>query len=216
MAITIATGTGIDVAKTYGAPINMTAITNASEAVATLAAGHGVVVGEFLEINSGWQRLDKRIARVKTVASNDVTLEGINTTSTNLYPQLAGMGTVRKITAWDEITQLREMSASGGEQQFADITTLADVVERQIPTTRSAVNLQFTVMNDPTLAWYATILGISEASATAAVRMRFSNGSKLVGNGYWSLQKTPNVTRNEALTTSIDLALVSDPTSYAS
>lgn len=86
MAIIIATGTGVDIASTYGASVNMTAITNATEAVATLAAGHGVVVGDFLEVTSGWQRLTGRIVRVKTVATNDVTLESINTSSTSLFP----------------------------------------------------------------------------------------------------------------------------------
>ena len=82
MAITISTGTVAAIASTYGSAVNMTAITNASEAVATLAAAHGVVVGDFLEVTSGWGRLDKRIVRAKTVATNDVTFEGINTTST--------------------------------------------------------------------------------------------------------------------------------------
>lgn len=214
MAITISTGTGVDIAKTYGTSVNMTAITNAAEAVATLAAGHGVVVGDILEITSGWGRLDKRLARVKTVATNDVTLEGINTSSTTLYPALSGAGTVRKITAWDEVTQIKEMSVSGGDQQYADITTITDVTAKQAPTIRNAVTLNLTVMDDPALAWYPTVNTVSETAAMAGLRMRFPNGSKLFGNGYWSLQKTPNVSMNEAITARVDVSYVSEPTRY--
>lgn len=216
MPITIATGTGVDIAKTYGTAIAMTALSNATEAVATLAAGHGLIVGDIVEIASGWQRLDKRIARVKAVATNDVTLENINTTSTTLYPIGSGTGSVREITAWEEIIGARDVSASGGEQQFADITTLADVIERQVPTVRSALALQMTVMYDPALPWFATVVGVSETSSIAGLRMRFPNGSKIFGNGYWSLQKTPSISRNEALTSSVDIAFVADVTAYVS
>jgi hypothetical protein len=84
MGKTLSTGAILSIAKTYGTSSNMTAITNAAEAVATLAAGHGVVVGDFLEVTSGWDLLNGRIVRAKTVATNDITFETINTTS-NVY-----------------------------------------------------------------------------------------------------------------------------------
>ena len=105
MAVTNATGTIVAIASTYAASSNMTAITNATEAVATLAAAHGVVVGDYLEVTSGWDRLNARIVRAKTVATNDITFETINTTSTTSYPTGTGTGTIRRITAW---TSLRD------------------------------------------------------------------------------------------------------------
>ena len=44
MAITLATGTLVAIASTYGASVNMTAITNAAAAVATLTASHGAMI----------------------------------------------------------------------------------------------------------------------------------------------------------------------------
>lgn len=215
MAIIIATGTGVDIASTYGASVNMTAITNATEAVATLAAGHGVVVGDFLEVTSGWQRLTGRIVRVKTVATNDVTLESINTSSTSLFPAGGGTGTVRRITAWQEITQIKEFESSGGEQQYADITALGDVIERKMPTTRDAITMSMTVMDDPALPWYSTVQSADAGGNPVAARLRFPNASRLVANGYWSLQRVPGVSRNEPLTAKIDVALVAEATRYA-
>ena len=106
MSITLATGTLVAIASTYGAAVNMTAISNAAAAVATLAAGHGVVVGDFLEVTSGWDRLNGRIVRVSAVSTNDVTFEGINTVSTSLYPAGTGTGTIRRITAWTNLSQI--------------------------------------------------------------------------------------------------------------
>lgn len=210
MAIIISTGTGIDIASTYGTVSNMTLITNAAEAVATLAVGHGVVVGDILEITSGWARLNSRLARAKAVSTNDVTLEGINTTSTTLFPAGQGTGSVRRITAWTEITQISDMSMSGGEMQFVDITSLADVVAREAPTLRSAVKLSLTVMDDPTLAWYAPVLAAMQSQAVTGLRMRLPSGARVLGNGYWNLQTTPNVAKNAPVTARLDVSYVSD------
>lgn len=214
MAITLATGTAVSIAKTYGAAVNVSAITNAAEAVATLAAGHSVVVGDYVEVNSGWDLADKRIVRVKTVVTNDVTLEGMDTTSTTKYPSGAGVGSVRRITAWSQLSQLKDMSASGGDQQFADITSISDRTAKQVPTIRSAVSMTLTAYDDPNLAWYGDVTKASDASTPYGLQMVFPNGSKLVANAYWSIQKVPGVTKNEALTSQISLAYAADPIRY--
>lgn len=215
MAITRSTGTLVAIASTYGSSSNMTAITNAANAVATLGAGHGAVVGDFLEVNSGWDRLNGRIVRVSAVSTNEVTLEGINTTSTALYPAGTGTGTVRRITAWTSISQITaELSVSGGDPQFADITTLTDTIQKQIPTTRTPVQVTLPVFYDPTLSWWATVLSASDAATPVGLRMIFSNGSRLVANGYWSLRQVPTV-QDSTLRGEISVSFFSDPTTYA-
>ena len=215
MAITRSTGTQVAIASTYGSSFNMTAITNAAEAVATLGAGHGTVVGDFLEITSGWDRLNGRIVRAKTVATNDVTFEGINTTNTSFYPAGTGTGSVRRITAWQAISQITsELSVSGGDPQFADITTLTDTIQKQIPTTRTPVQVTLPVFYDPALAWCAPVLAASDAATPVALRMVFSNNSRLVANGYWSLRQVPTV-QDSTLRGEISVSFFSDPTTYA-
>jgi hypothetical protein len=215
MAITLTTGTVIAIASTYGASVTMSAISNATEAVATLAAGHSVVVNDYLEVTSGWGRLDKRIVRVKTVATNDVTFESIDTSSTTVYPAGSGTGSIRRITAWTNISQVQGTSSSGGDLQFTDITTLEDNVQKQAPTIRSAVSMSLTVFDDPTLAWYTAVNAADDARTPYAMRITFKNSSKLVANAYWNLQKTPALASNDSLKTQIGLTYASEPVRYA-
>lgn len=215
MSITIATGTQVAIATTYGSAVNMTAITNATEAVATLGAGHGVVVGDFLEVTSGWDLLNGRIVRAKTVATNDITFENINTTSTSNYPAGSGTGTVRRITAWTSVTQVQGVDTGGGDQNYADITTIADRTQKQVPTTRNAQTIDLTVFDDPALGYYAPAVAAAEASSTIGLRLIFPNNSRIVINSYISVQKMPSVAVNQPLTAKLSFSAYAEPTRYA-
>ena len=216
MSITRSTGSQFAIASTYGSNVNMTAITNATEAVATLAAGHGVVVGDYLEITSGWDLLNGRIVRVKALATNDATLEAINTTSTSNYPAGTGAGTIRRITAWTNLSQITTgINVSGGDVNFADITTITDQIRKQIPTDRNPVVVTLPCFDDPSLAWYATVAAASDSATATAFRMTTPSGSKLVANGYWSLRKVPTI-EDSTLRSEITVSFSSEPTRYAS
>lgn len=216
MSITLATGTQYAIASAYGTSYNMTAITNATEAVATLAAGHGTAVGDILEITSGWGLLNNRVVRVKTVSTNDVTLESINTTDTAKYPAGSGTGSVRKITTWQQISQLRAPSASGGEQQYADTSTLDDVDDKQMPSSRSALSIALEVLDDPSLAWYATVESAQDAGTPKAVRISTPNGAKIYGNAFWTMAQMPTVERNQPLRLTVNFTLAARRVRYAS
>lgn len=215
MSITRSTGTQVAIASTYGSSVNMTALTNASAAVATLAAGHSVVVGDFLEVTSGWDLLNGRIVRVSAVSTNDITFEGINTTSTTNYPAGTGTGTIRRITAWTTISQITAaIQVSGGDQNFADITTLSDLTRKQIPTNRNPVVIGLPVFDDPSLSWYSVVASAADAATPVAIRMVFPNATRLVANGYWSLQRVPTI-EDSTLRARIDVSFSADPTRYA-
>jgi hypothetical protein len=215
MAITLATGTQVAIASTYGTAATVSAITNANPAVATLSASHGVIVGDFIELTSGWDLLNGRVVRVSAVSVNDVTLEGINTVSTTNYPVGSGTGSAREITAWTSITQIKGIETSGGDINFADITTVADSTQKQIPTTRSPQQLNMTVFDDPALAWFAVAQTASDAKAVTALRVIFANASRVLLNGYFSVQKVPTVAVNEPLTAVLGFSASAEATRYS-
>lgn len=216
MAITLAVGTVVSIASTYGASKTMSAISNATSAVATLEASHGVIVTDYVEVTSAWDRLNGRIARASAVATNDVTLLNIDTSSTSRYPVGTGTGSVREVTAWTTIGQITsEISVTGGEQQFADITTLSDNIQKQIPTVRNPIQVTLPLFDDPTLSFVDIVRAAADGATATAVRFVYPNGSILVANAYWSIQEVPTI-QDSTLRGRIDLTFTALPTRYTS
>jgi hypothetical protein len=216
MAKTIGNGTKFAIASTIGSAITMSAITNATEAVATLSAAHGVVVNDILVLTSGWELINERVARVKTVATNDVTLELINTSSTANYPAGEGVGSVRKVSGWTTMSQVQVVSKAGGDQQYVDGTALADRVESQVPTVKAARSVTFTVFDDPSLAWRATVQSAQDGLANIPARRLNAKGQPTYYNGLWSIDQDANVARNEIDTHTVAIAVAVEPTRYVS
>lgn len=216
MSVVLSQGTQLAIAATYGAVKAMSALTNAVAGVATLEAAHGIIVGDQFEITSGWDRLSGRVVRASVVATNDVTLEGVDTSSTTLYPAGSGVGTIREILTWASITQIDNVSASQPSVDFVDVTTLADQTKKQIPSLDNFPDLTISVLYDPTLSWVATVLAASLANALSAVRMILPNGSKVYANGYWKISSFPQIATGQAVKNTINLTFNSNATQYAS
>src|SRR5574337_370558 len=220
MAKTLSTGSTLAIATGFGTAKAFNSITNASEAIASFTADPGLAVGEYFEVTtSGWGRIAEKVVRVKAISGAGpylVTFEGIDTSDTTLYPPGSGAGTVREVSGWANISQVKDVSSSGGEQQFADATAIDDVVTKQMPTVKSAVAMTLTVFDDPTLPWYATVQAASNGLTPRPLMISPANGSKILANAYWSLSGVPTISKNEVITTTITLSYASEPTRYAS
>ncbi len=217
MSITLTTGSTLSVAKTYGASIAFSTITNAADAVVTTASPHSIAVGEYVEVLSGWGRLNNRIVRAKTgTTGSTLVLENINTTDTSKYPAGTGAGSVRRISAWTQLTQVKSISASGGTQNFADVTDISDVVEKKVPTTRAAIDVTIETYDDPSLSWYADVVTADESRSPYGFLLVPANGKPMVANAYWSLLRVPTMAQNEAMMSQINLSYASEPVRYYS
>lgn len=216
MSAFIPNGSVVSIASTYGVAKTMSAISNAAEAVATLEASHGVIVGDIVELTSGWELLTGRIARAKTISTNDVTLEGIVTTSTALFPAGTGTGTVREVTAWAQIPQILESNSDGGEQQYAEGQYLSAKRQFRKPTVKSAQGLTFRIADDPTLAIYATLLAADQDGLPRAVRVVLPNGGVIYYNTTVSFNPNPTLNVNQIMTVGATLSFEADLTRYAS
>lgn len=213
MSIILAVGTTWKIASTYGATKTMSAVSNANPAVATLEASHGVIVGDKIHITSGWEGLNNKFVRVSAVSVNDVTLEGINTLDTNLYPATSGTGSVREVTAFTEITQItRDYQVSGGEQQYADTSTLKNRQDQRIPTNRSPVDVVLPVYQDAALGWYATVRAAD--GVVTAGEVVYPGNARSMFTGYFSLGTVATVS-DKTLRNAVAIAYAQDPIEYA-
>lgn len=215
MSVTKTAGTAFAIGSAYGTGFTVTAITNANPAVATLSASHGVIVGDFIELTSGWDRANGRIFRVSAVATNDVTLEGFDTSSTTYYPAGSGTGTGREVTTWTTLSQITpDFGVAGGDQNFADTTFVSNLIRTQIPTDRNAITCTLPLFFDPTLAWFSTVRAAADAATPYAFRMVFPNASRMVVGAYWSLRGVPT-NQDGTLRDVIDLSFIGQPTVYS-
>ena len=216
MTVSVAVGSLFHFGSALGASKAMSAITNAAEAVATLEASHGIAVGEYAIVaTTGWGLLLGRAVRAKTVATNDVTLEGIDTQSVTKYPAGAGVGTVQEVTTWTEMTQIATIDTSGGDQNFADASSMQDVDDREIPTSRTATRYTFNIHDDAALAWYATMRSVAEALLPRPLRITLPDGSKWLANGYFTFNENPRLSRNETTKAQVTFSTSARPIRYA-
>lgn len=216
MSITLTTGSTLAVAKTYGPSIAFSTITNASDAVITTASAHSVGVGEYVEVLSAWGRLNNRIARAKTgTTGSTLVLENINTSDAVKYNG-SGAGSIRRISLWTQLSQVKSISASGGTQNFADVTDISDVVEKKVPTTRAAIDVTIETYDDPSLSWYADVVVADESRSPYGFLLTPANGKPMVANAYWSLLRVPTMAQNEAMMSQINLSYASEPVRYYS
>jgi hypothetical protein len=217
MSKTLATGSQFAIASAYASAQTFSSISNATEAVASFANNPSLAANDIVEVTSGWGRLDKRVVRVKTVSGSGpylVTLEGVDTTDTNKFPAGAGAGSVRKVSTWQPITQIADLNASGGEQNYADASDLDDADDKQLPSNRSAESLRITVHHDPSLAWVPIV--DAAAGVATALRVIYPSGGRMFANAFWSRRTTPQLTRNETIKSQIDLTYAARPIEYAS
>ncbi|API74699.1 phage tail protein [Ralstonia pseudosolanacearum] len=215
MSVRLPNGTTFAIAASYGPDKAFTAITNAKPAKLSSVA-HGFAKGAILEVSSGWSRLDGRVARADAVTADAFALEGIDTTDTGAYPAGTGIGSARLVVAFQQISQVLQSAASGGDQQFYNYSFLEDTGdEKQIPTIRSARSYTLTIADDPALAHYALLEAADEDREPRAVQMKLPGGSPIYFRAYVSFSKVPTTTKNEAMAITVTLSLTGEVTRYA-
>lgn len=214
MAFSLPNGATIALGSSYGTPSLITAFSNANPGVATLAAGHAVAVGDIFEVTSGWSRANGNVYRASAVSGNDVTAEGLNTTNVSMFPAGSGTGSVREVTGWQQITQVLDLTTSGGEQQFATYSPLEDDAEHQIPTVKSPIMIKMKIGDDASLPHYAVLAAADADRQPRVLRIMLPSGSPIYFSAYVTLQKTPSMTKNEVMGLEVTLSLINQVTRY--
>lgn len=213
MSISLPNGALVSIASGYGSPLTVTSVTNANPAVATSTA-HGLANGDFIEITSGWSRLTSKVARVAGVTANTFNIEGIDSSLTSIYPSGSGIGTVRKVTGYTQLSQILSSSSSGGEQQFLEYQFLEGDAQKRIPTFKNAAGITFSVADDITQPGYQLATVANDDRLPRAVKIVLPSLSVISYNVYISLNNTPSLTVNEIMATELTLSLLAEVVRY--
>lgn len=173
----VPTGSTFFIASSYGSAVPTTIVTNASEAVVT-ATAHGYANGDIVEMTSGWGRLNLRVFRIKTVATNTFVLEGADTTSTSFFPSGTGLGSVRKITAFTQITTVMSPSSSGGDPKTVNYKFIESDVEYTINDGFSATSYSMELDADSIgSAGYTALKSLTDVQTNTVLRIVTRSGS---------------------------------------
>ncbi|MFL1501669.1 phage tail protein [Pseudomonas sp. S191] len=200
-------------AATYAAALAFTAISNASEAVATVVGGT-LAAGDIVLLSSGWSKLDNKVVRVKTATATAITLEAIDTTDTQIFPVGNGVGTMKKVLTWVQIPQVTDLAFSGGDQNYLDVVFLENDQGKQIPTDKSAASMVLTIADDPAQPFNTVLMSADAGKQVQAARLNLPGNDTLLYGAYTSFSKQPAVSRNNLLTRTVNLALQAEPTRY--
>lgn len=213
MGYKLPNGATIQHAATYAAELPFSAISNATEAVATVTSST-LAAGDIVLVTSGWSRLNNRVVRVKTASATSTTLEAIDTTDAQVFPAGSGIGTLKKILTWVAVPQVVSVAFTGGEQNYTDVVFLEDDQGRQIPTDKNATRMALVIADDVALPHNAILLKADAGKQIQAARMNLPGNDTIFYGTYTSFSKNPVVGRNNLMTRAVDLALQSEPARY--
>lgn len=172
------TGTVHSVATVLSAEKNVTAISNAAEALVT-SAGHGFANGDIVLITSPWGRLNLRAFRIKSATTNDFVLEGGNTSNTDLFATGGGGGgKVQKVTTWVDLDKTLNHSSSGGDPKTVNVKFIESEVEIVLNDGFNAVSRTFDMDADMIgTPAYSALKTLSDTDAFTIVRRRSKSGA---------------------------------------
>lgn len=190
-----------------------TAVTNGATPVFTMALdADDLKSGDFVIVTeSSWGRMYDRVLRIKNVDAADkkqVTIEGIDTTDTNVFPTGSATGKIVKIKSWMEIPCVQDLAQDGGEQQYYTYQCLSDDQEQQLPTYKSAVSLTYTFAHEFDNAIYPLLRKADESGDVKALRMYVPKAREMrCWAGVLSFNEIPQTAVNEMETVSLSVSL---------
>lgn len=202
-------GSQIFIEASRGSELSASAITNAAKPVFTMSDTDDLAKGDYVIVTeSTWGKLLDRVLRVSDVSSNSsATLEGIDTTDTNVFPSGA-TAKIAKISAWSEIPCVQDLAQDGGEQQYYTYQCLSDDQEQQLPTYKSAVSLTYTFAHEYDNAIYPLLRKADENGEVTAMRMYVPKAKEMrCWAGVLSFNEIPQTAVNEMETVSLSCSL---------
>lgn len=176
---TLPSGTILSVASAFASSKVVSGISNAAEAVVS-CTGHGYMVGDIIQLASGWGRLNRRAVRVKSVLSDSFVAENIDTTNLEFFPAGSGGGTARKVTTFTQISKYLNATSSGGEPKTVTVRFMDEDTETNLNDGFSAVSESFEIDADQYgTAAYTTLRTLSEVQTDTIFKKTCKNGKQI-------------------------------------
>lgn len=215
MTVSLWSNVGVAVQSALATAQAITDITKANPGVATYSGSDTLSNGDLVLISAqGMHQVDGRVFRVANVntGSNTFELEGENTTNYDTFTS----GELEEITFGITLATATGLSASGGDFEFVDTTTIHDSVRKQIPGVAAPAVFNFESIWDVSDAGLVALKAASDNKEQRAVRFTFANGQKVYFSGYVGCTLLPVGQAQDKVTTPIVITMFGRPTVYSS
>lgn len=193
--------------------VTITNITKASPGVVTTSAAHTYSNGDLVYLSiQGMFQLDGRVCRISAASGSTFTLEGIDTTGFDTFSS----GTCQKLTMGTSITTATTISASGGDFDFIDTTTIHGNQKTQIPGLPNPATFTMDNIWDVADAGLLAMKAASDSQAIRAFSFTFgSGGQKMYFAGYVGASLLPAGSAQDKVTTQTVITMFGAPNYYA-
>jgi hypothetical protein len=203
----------IDVGLTHATALVATAISKANPGVVTYT-GTDPANGQFVYFPDtvGMTELKNRVFRIANVNSgaNTFELEDEDTTSYRTFVS----GTAVPIATTVGMTTVQDVNASGGDPEFADLTTVHQSVRRRAPTVFSPSQYSFGCLFDATDAAHVRLAALSKSKTPEAIVFTFSDGQQFAFYAYTASSGAPTGSAQEVVKQTITFEAQGLPNVY--
>jgi len=214
MAAKVWSGVAIAVQSALATAVTISGITKANPAVISWASGTDPANGDYALLKiQGMSQLDYRVVRVANLngGGNTFEAEGVDSSSYDTFSS----GTFEVITFGTTLSTVADLSVSGGDFNFIDVTTIADNVNKQVPGNANPINISMTANWDPADAGVAALKTASDAKAIRAIRITFSDSTKVLFAGYVGATNFPTGSAQNKVSTPISFNVYGRTTAYS-
>lgn len=204
----------VKVGATHDTALTVTGITKTNPAVVTYT-GTDPVNGQFVIMDvAGMVELKNRVFRIAEVdgTANTFELEGEDG---SLYTTFIS-GTATPVATFQSMTTVQDISASGGDPEFADVTTIHDQIRRRVPTVFSPSSYAFGCIFDPADGAMARLVELTKKRIPEAVVFTFSDGAQFAFYAYAAASGAPTGSAQEVVKTNVSLESQGLPNVYGS
>lgn len=203
----------IDVSKTLGTALVLTAVTKANPAVATYTGTDPVNGTMVIMAVQGMTQLTDRVFRIANVDTvlNTFEIEGEDSTTYRTFIS----GTATPVTEFVGMTTVQDIDASGGDPEYADTTTVHQSIRSRAPTVFSASSYKFGCIYDPADLAMVRLVALSNTKSRGAIVFTFADNSKFVFYAYVGASGVPVGSAQEVVKTQVSLEAQGRPKIYA-
>jgi hypothetical protein len=202
---TLPSGTILAIASAFAVAKTVTAVSNAAEASVSCVA-HGYSVGDIVQINSGWGRLNRRAVRVKSVTTDAFVAELIDTTNTEFFPPGSGVGTVRKVTTFTQISKYLNPNQSGGEPKNVAVKFMDEDIELNLNDGFNAVTESFDIDADQFgTSSYNALRTLSEVQSDTILKKTLKSGAIIFTPCTIALNENPKLSQGSIIVNTVSI-----------